>query len=100
MGMAKTLARVQDNFTWNGIKEDVKKFVQTCVDCQHTKYDNRKPVGLLNPLPVSLCSWEDLYLEDWTTLQEAYHLEDKMLFDEGGNVRKQANQPCIIITDQ
>lgn len=27
--------------------------------------------------------------EDWEVLKDVYHLEDKVFFDEGGNVRKQ-----------
>lgn len=36
MGITKTLARINDNFTWPGIKEDFRNFILTCVDCQQT----------------------------------------------------------------
>lgn len=52
MGVAKTLARVSENFSWPGLRMDVTKFVAQCVDCQLTKYETKKSAGLLCPLPV------------------------------------------------
>lgn len=63
MGITKTLARLTENFCWQGIQEDVQKFVASCIDCQHTKYATRKPAGLLCPLSVPYCPWEDLSLD-------------------------------------
>ena len=45
MGVAKTLARLTENFYWQGIRKDVKRFVASCLDCQYTKYKARKPVS-------------------------------------------------------
>jgi len=42
---------------------DVHQFVLTCLDCQLTKYEAKKPTGLLFPLPISSWPWEDLSLE-------------------------------------
>lgn len=39
MGVCKTLARLNDNFTWANIHQDVRKFIPSCLDCQHTKYE-------------------------------------------------------------
>lgn len=63
MGIAKTLARVSQNFTWPGIKDDVRNFILHCLHCQQTKYDHRKSPGLLCPLPVPMRPWEDLSLD-------------------------------------
>lgn len=63
MGITKTLARMSDNFTCPGIKNDVCNFVLACVDCQQTKYNHRKSSGLLCPLPVPAWTWEDLSLD-------------------------------------
>lgn len=59
MGIAKTLARIRENFNWSGIQQDAKHFVVAYVDCQHTKYETRKVVGLLCPLPIPFRPWED-----------------------------------------
>lgn len=63
MGIAKTLAQISDNFTWSGIKDDVRNFVLTCVNCQQTKYDHYKQPGLLCPLLIPSRPWEDLPLD-------------------------------------
>lgn len=42
---------------------DVRQFVLTCLDCQLTKYEAKKPTGLLFPLPIPSWPWEDLSLE-------------------------------------
>ena len=49
MGVMKTLARLRDNFTWIGMRNDVQTFVAACIDCQHTKYETIKPAELLCP---------------------------------------------------
>ena len=72
MGIQKTLQRLHDNFTWASIKEDTRKFVTACATCQHTKYDNCKPVGLLCPLPMPTLPWEDLSM-DFITGLPSYH---------------------------
>ena len=62
-GIAKTLARISKNYSWPGIREDVKQFVTNCLDCQMTKYETQKEAGLLCPLPVPRRPWEDLSLD-------------------------------------
>lgn len=52
MGIAKTLARITENFYWSGIREDVAHHVSQCLNCQQTKYETKKSAGLLCPLPV------------------------------------------------
>lgn len=51
-GTAKTLHRLQQNFDWPTIRADVRQFVAQCSVCQQTKYETRKPAGLLQPLPI------------------------------------------------
>ena len=51
-GMHKTLAAVTRHYTWKGIAQDVKHFVQSCHACQTSKPQLSKPAGLLQPLPV------------------------------------------------
>ena len=62
-GTAKTLHRLQQNFDWPTIRADVRQFVAQCSVCQQTKYDTRKPAGLLQPLPIPATIWEDLALD-------------------------------------
>lgn len=64
MGIMKTLARVCKNFTWIGLRKDVQTFVAACINCQHTKYEARKPARLLCPLPVPSRLWRTF---PWTS---------------------------------
>ena len=63
MGVQKTLHRLQENFTWDSIQMDTHAFIARCLTCQCTKYDNKKPAGLLSPLPVPVQPWEDLSMD-------------------------------------
>ena len=67
-GIQKTTAKVYATFTWEGIKKDVKKFVQECAICQQMKPINRKPTGLLQPLPIPVQIWEDVSMDFVTCL--------------------------------
>jgi hypothetical protein len=68
MGVNKTLARLQANFWWENMKQDVQTFVSQCLICQQVKYDTKKPAGLLQPLPIPSAIWEDLSLDFITGL--------------------------------
>lgn len=63
MGIAKTLARITENFYWQGLRDDVTRFVSQCLPCQQTKYETKRSAGLLCPLPVPHRPWEDLSLD-------------------------------------
>jgi hypothetical protein len=56
-GSAKTLARIQRQFHWQNIHDDVATYYNTCVSCRRFKPSNRKPAGLLNPFPTPLIPW-------------------------------------------
>ena len=68
MGAAKIAVRLMENFTWHGLRNDVESFVKACVDCQHAKYETKRVVGLLCPLPVPHHPWEDPSLDFITGL--------------------------------
>lgn len=72
IGDAKTLAHLTENFYWPSLRKDVERFVASFVDCQHTKYETKKVVGLLCPLSIPCRPWEDLSL-DFITGLPAYH---------------------------
>ncbi|GAU49705.1 hypothetical protein TSUD_182030 [Trifolium subterraneum] len=63
LGVSKTVARLSENFTWSGLRQDVQQFVAACIDCQHSKYETCKAAGLLCPLPIPHSPWEDLSLD-------------------------------------
>lgn len=52
MGFAKTLQKIQANFFWATLRHDVKLVVAQCITCQQTKYETKRPAGLLQPIPI------------------------------------------------
>jgi len=57
-GRAKTFALVSRDFIWPGMREMVYKYVDSCVVCQQTKTNRKKPFGLLTPLPIASRPWK------------------------------------------
>ncbi|GAU40605.1 hypothetical protein TSUD_28110 [Trifolium subterraneum] len=72
MGITKTLARLQANFFWEGMRNSVQQFVSTCPTCQLIKPETKKPAGLLQPLPIPTGIWEDLSLDFVTGLPTSH----------------------------
>ncbi|KAL5763434.1 hypothetical protein ACOSP7_019698 [Xanthoceras sorbifolium] len=55
--------KIKHFFYWEGLKSEVKKKVMECDTCQKVKYDSRRPMGLLQPLPIPERIWEDLTMD-------------------------------------
>jgi hypothetical protein len=51
-GYERTLEKIVKNYYWSSLREDVMKYVQSCDSCQRNKVPNKKPAGLLRPLPI------------------------------------------------
>ena len=50
LGIAKTVSRIREHFTWNGLVADVHAFVKSCAQCQANKARNVGESGLLHPI--------------------------------------------------
>lgn len=62
-GWLRTYIRIKHFFYWEGLKSEVKKMVAECDICQKVKYDQRRPMGLLQPLPIPENIWEELTMD-------------------------------------
>lgn len=47
LGVYKTFKRIQNNFYWPKMRQDIAKYIKNCQICQRTKYDQGKPYGFL-----------------------------------------------------
>ena len=61
-GHEKTFAQVSDFYFFPRIQQDVKKFVENCRICQHTK-GRRKNTGLCQPLPIPTRPWDFISMD-------------------------------------
>ena len=77
-GTQRTLERLARFYYWPGMGVAVKEYVSTCDACQRFNASNRKPVGVLHPLPVP----SDRFLElsiDFAALPAAESGADAVL---------------------
>jgi hypothetical protein len=59
-GFTKTYDRVKSSFFWDGMKQDIRKFVAECEVCQRNKGETVKTPGTLQPLPIPPAIWKDI----------------------------------------
>lgn len=50
LGITKTVMRVREHFTWDGLVADVHAYVKSCAHCQANKARNVGEAGLLQPI--------------------------------------------------
>lgn len=62
-GFPVTYSKIKKLFAWQGMKSQVKDFVQQCQTCLQAKPDRSKYPGLLQPLPVPDGSWEVIIMD-------------------------------------
>ncbi|GKB85833.1 retrotransposable element Tf2 [Tanacetum coccineum] len=62
-GFLKTIKRLNAQYFWPKMKEEVRLFIQQCVVCQQQKYQTLSPAGLLQPLPIPTQIWQDILMD-------------------------------------
>ncbi|KAE8656515.1 hypothetical protein F3Y22_tig00117000pilonHSYRG00231 [Hibiscus syriacus] len=62
-GQKRTMALLEIAYFWPYIKNSVELYVKTSLVCQQDKIENRKPTGLLEPLPVPQRPWDSITLD-------------------------------------
>ena len=68
LGRDRTCHLLRQTFWWPTLYRDVEQFVATCDFCQRNKASNRKPAGLLQPLPIPEFRWESVSMDLITDL--------------------------------
>ncbi|KAF2313962.1 hypothetical protein GH714_020951 [Hevea brasiliensis] len=51
-GVQRTQALIERGYYWPRMGDDIQLFVKTCLVCQQDKAEQRRPAGLLEPLPT------------------------------------------------
>jgi hypothetical protein len=68
LGFLKTYHRVKKEFFWDGLKNDVQRFVAEFLVCQQNKVEIIKTPGLLQPLAIPSQHWEEVSMDFITGL--------------------------------
>ncbi|KAL8445313.1 hypothetical protein Emed_005713 [Eimeria media] len=68
MGFVKTYKQLTAQFYWEGVKDFVERYVETCVRCQHSKAVCKKPAGLLHSLTIPTKRWDSISMDFITGL--------------------------------
>lgn len=79
MGITKTLKQVETRFWWPSLRDDVKKYVNSCDVCQRSKASTTKIAGLLQPLEIPEKKWECVSLDFITGLTPTRQGHDAIL---------------------
>nr|GEW27832.1 putative nucleotidyltransferase, ribonuclease H [Tanacetum cinerariifolium] len=54
---------LKQNFWWNGMKQDVARFVAKCLTCQQVKIEHQHASGLLQPLDIPTWKWDQISMD-------------------------------------
>jgi len=63
---------------WPGMKKETAKFVYACLVCQKSKIEHQKPLGLMQPLFVSLWKWDNISMDFVAVLPKTVNGSDSI----------------------
>jgi transposase InsO family protein len=67
-GVQKTMELLQRKFKWDGMRQDIEEYVQTCPVCQGNATHRHRPYGQLDPLPQPSRPWKEISMDFITQL--------------------------------
>ncbi|KAL8441914.1 hypothetical protein Emed_007451 [Eimeria media] len=79
MGFTKTYQQLMQLYYWEGVKDFVKRYVETCVRCQMSKTVCQKPAGLLHSLAIPAKRWDSISMDFITGLPMSTKGNDAIL---------------------
>nr|GEY83658.1 hypothetical protein [Tanacetum cinerariifolium] len=75
-GSTKMYRDLKQNFWWNGMKQDVARFVAKCLTCQQVKIEHQRESGLLQPLDIPTWKWDQISMDFVTGLPRTFKKND------------------------
>jgi transposase InsO family protein len=72
-GITATYHKVKQLFAWPNMKEDIRKYVNSCEVCLQAKTEHNKYPGLLQPFPPPPSSWHTISLDFIEGLTKSKH---------------------------
>ncbi|HVX00319.1 MAG TPA: reverse transcriptase domain-containing protein, partial [Candidatus Babeliaceae bacterium] len=68
LGVARTVDLLSRNFFWPRLRQDVEKYVKSCLSCQSNKSNNQYEQGLARAIPIPPSRWDQVLLDFITGL--------------------------------
>jgi hypothetical protein len=62
-GANKMYQDLRGVFWWQGMKQDIARYVYACLTCQKSKIEHQKPIGLLKPLNIPEWKWDSISMD-------------------------------------
>ena len=78
-GVAKCYALLKSSYFWPQMSKDVKIFIKSCLQCQQNKVEQKKPIGLSQPLPIPNEPWEPISMDFIMVLPQNHGQFDAIL---------------------
>ena len=67
-GMTKMYHDLKESFWWSGMKQDVARYVSSCLTCQKAKIEHQRPGGMLKQLEIPEWKWDSVAMDFVTHL--------------------------------
>nr|GFC01978.1 retrotransposon protein, putative, Ty3-gypsy subclass [Tanacetum cinerariifolium] len=75
-GSMKMYHDLKQHFWWSGMKGDVATFLSRCLICQQVKIEHQQVSGLLQPLDIPVCKWDEISMDFVTGLPRTQRRHD------------------------
>ncbi|GJY44313.1 putative nucleotidyltransferase, ribonuclease H [Tanacetum coccineum] len=75
-GSTKMYRDLKQNFWWNGMKQEVARFVAKCLTCQQVKIEHQRVSRLLQPLDILTWKWDQISMDFVTRLPRTFKKND------------------------
>jgi Integrase zinc binding domain len=62
-GARRMIEKMERQYYWPSMKQDIRNFTPRCESCQATKAGNTGPVGLIHPLPIPEERFEEISMD-------------------------------------
>src|SRR5882672_466506 len=70
-GQAKTFELISCNYFWPQMRSFINEYISTCDQCKKCKASRHKPLGYLQPLPITKGPWKSISMDFIVSLPES-----------------------------
>ena len=77
-GIGRTLELLKRYFHWEGIANDIARYIAECLTYQGNRVTRHKPYGKLKSLPLPFGPWEEISMDFITGLPLSVGLDNRM----------------------